>query len=122
MTSEEKTCTATKLTGYETLLETGWCMAKNTLTYSFRPVMSGDVRLIRQDGCSMTLNKGIKGNEGTAADGKANSLTIRAGRQGAVTLPAPLQDVGMGENCPGKAAHLPIFLPASMLRPSPACC
>ncbi len=41
LTSEEKTCTATKLTGGETKLRTGWYVAKGEFSFNYRPNVEG---------------------------------------------------------------------------------
>ena len=59
LTSEEKTCTATKLTGSEGMLESGWYVAEGVFSLSDRPYVSGDVHLILKDGCKLTATYGI---------------------------------------------------------------
>ena len=99
LTSEEKTCTATKLTGWEETLETGWYVAADALTYSERLTVSGNVHLILADKCSLTAKKGITVNEG-------NFLSIYAqsedAKMGALTAISGDENAGIG----GSGSHL----------------
>ena len=99
LTSEEKTCTATKLTGSEGMLESGWYVAADTLTYDSRLTVYGDVRLIRADNCELKANQGITVNWGDQ-ESCENTLTIYAQSQGAsmgaLTVPGQGGDAGIG--------------------------
>jgi hypothetical protein len=76
-TGATQTATATPLTGSETTLTTGWySIPSSVASFSARLVISGDVKIILEDGCDVTITGGISVNSG-------NSLTLYSQSLGA---------------------------------------
>ena len=81
----EQTCTsATEVTssdtGWGTSGTTTWYVVQGTVIIGSRVTVSGDVRLILTDGCTLTVNGGIQvqDDDDDITNGSANALTIYA--------------------------------------------
>jgi len=90
----QQATTVTVLTGSETSLSNGWYLASGTLVYNTTLTVSGDVHLILEDGCVMTVTGGAN-DAGINVSG-TNSLTIYA--QPIATSAGSLSASGGGGN------------------------
>ena len=80
-TSTSQTCdSATEVTSSDTGWTTDWYVVQGTVEIGSRVTVSGDVRLILADGCTLTVNGGIQvqDDDDDITNGSANALTIYA--------------------------------------------
>ena len=85
-TGTSQTCaSATEVTSSDTEWTTGWYVATGNITIGTaespqRVTITGDVRLILTDGCTLTVNGGIQvqDDDNDITNGSANALTIYA--------------------------------------------
>ena len=90
--------------GSQNELTNGWYVLDNSVTINSRVTVSGTVRLVLKDGCTLTLPKGIQLKEG-------NSLTIygQAGGTGKLTAgPCESYLAGIGGNAHDRAGTLTV--------------
>ena len=80
-TGTSQTCdSATEVTSSDTGWTTDWYVVQGTVEIGSRVTVSGDVRLILADGCTLTVNGGIQvqDDDDDITNGSANALTIYA--------------------------------------------
>lgn len=80
-TGTSQTCaSATEVTSSDTGWTTTWYVVQGTVIIGSRVTVSGDVRLILTDGCTLTVNGGIQvqDDDDDITNGSANALTIYA--------------------------------------------
>ena len=80
-TGTSQTCaSATEVTSSDTGWTTGWYVVQGTVEIGSRVTVTGDVRLILTDGCTLTVNGGIQvqDDDNDITNGSANALTIYA--------------------------------------------
>ena len=72
----------------------GWYVAEGDVTVSERVTVTGNVHLILSDGCTLTLEGGIKleDDDRDASNGSPNTLTVYSGTEGTGKLVARAKD------------------------------
>ena len=92
----------------------GWYVASGSVTISERVTVSGDVRLILEDGANLTIEEGIQvqDDDQDPSNGSANQLTIYAQsdseNMGALTANGGSEQAGIGGSSKGSGGTITI--------------
>ena len=92
----------TTVTASDTAWSAGWYVASGNVTISSRVTITGDVHLVLEDGCALTVGGGIQvqDNDTNIDNGSPNSLTIygQSAGSGTVIASANNMNAGIGSN------------------------
>ncbi len=101
---QTKTCSDyTLVTDGDTAWDAGWYVAEGSIEISSRVTVTGNVKLILTNGCTLTVNKGIN-----VAEGNSFTIYAQSGGTGALTVTYSGLDAGIGSNSKSSNGNITI--------------